>query len=56
LNQVGRQIGATIGVAVLITVVGQGSDLESFRNAWLITAGTGPIAALAICFIGKTNS
>ena len=56
LNQVGRQIGATIGVAVLITVVGQGSDLGSFRNAWLITAGTGPIAALAICFIGKTNS
>ena len=56
LNQVGRQVGATIGIAALITVVGQGTDLDSFRTAWFITAATGPVAALAVYLIGKTNS
>ncbi|MDG2023080.1 MAG: MFS transporter [Actinomycetota bacterium] len=56
LNQVGRQVGATIGIAALITVVGQGTDLGSFQKAWFITAATGPVAALAVYLIGKTNS
>ena len=56
LNQIGRQVGATIGVATLITVVGQGGDLDSFHMAWFITAGTGPVAALAVYLIGDTNS
>ena len=56
LNQVGRQVGATIGVAALITVIGQGTNLDSFHKAWFITAATGPVAALAIYLIGKTNS
>ena len=56
LNQVGRQVGATIGIAALITVVGQGTDLDSFHKAWFITAATGPVAALAVYLIGKTNS
>jgi len=56
LNQVGRQVGATIGIAALITVVGQGTDVDSFHKAWFITAATGPVAALAVYLIGKTNS
>ena len=56
LNQMGRQVGATIGVAALITVVGQSGDLDSFHKAWYISAATGPVAAIAIYLIGKTNS
>jgi EmrB/QacA subfamily drug resistance transporter len=56
LNQIGRQVGATIGVAALISVVGQGGDLDSFHAAWFITAGTGPIAAIAVYLIGDTNT
>lgn len=55
LNQIGRQFGATIGVASLITVVGQSGDLDSFRTAWFITAATGPVAAVAVYLIGRTN-
>lgn len=56
LNQIGRQVGATIGVAALITVVGQGGDVDAFHRAWFITAATGPIAALAVYLIGDTKA
>ena len=56
LNQIGRQVGATIGVAALITVVGQSGDVDSFHQAWFITAATGPLAAVAVYLIGKTSS
>lgn len=51
LNQVGRQFGSTIGVAALITLVGSGVDVDSFHQAWFVTAATGPLAALAVFFI-----
>ncbi len=53
LNQIGRQFGATVGVAALITVVGQDGDLGAFQNAWFITAATGPIAALCVFAMGR---
>ena len=56
LNQVGRQFGATIGVAALITVVGSGVDISAYHNAWFVTAATGPLAALAVFFIREPNS
>jgi len=56
LNQIGRQVGATIGVAALISVVGSSNDVDSFHTAWFITAATGPAAALAVYFIGNTNA
>ena len=55
LNQVGRQFGATIGIAALITLVGSGVDVGAFHNAWFVTAATGPLAALAIFFIREPN-
>jgi len=56
LNQVGRQFGATLGVAALITVVGQGGDLGAYQNAWFITAATGPIASLSVLAMGRPRS
>ena len=56
LNQVGRQFGSTIGVAALITLVGSGTDINAFHNAWFVTAATGPVAALAIFFIRENRS
>ena len=56
LNQVGRQFGSTIGVAALITLVGSGTDINAFHNAWFVTAATGPVAALAIFFIPENRS
>ncbi|MFL3021045.1 MAG: MFS transporter [Candidatus Poriferisodalaceae bacterium] len=56
LNQVGRQFGATVGVAALITVVGSGVDISAYHNAWFVTAATGPLAALAVFFIREPNS
>jgi hypothetical protein len=45
VNNVGRQLGATIGVSVLVSIVGEGVRLSSFRQAWLVVALAGPIAA-----------
>ena len=55
LNQVGRQFGATIGVAALVTLIGSGADIELFHAAWYVTAATGPLAAVAVFFIGETR-
>ena len=55
LNQIGRQFGATLGIAALITTVGESGDLASFQRAWLLIAAMGPVSAVAVFFIGKTN-
>ena len=55
LNQVGRQFGATIGVAALVTLIGSSTDIELFHAAWYVTAATGPLAAVAVFFIGETR-
>ena len=48
MNQTARQIGAVVGVAILIAVVGNPTSLDEalshFRTAWVI----GAIAALGI--------
>ncbi|MDH4145631.1 MAG: MFS transporter [Acidimicrobiia bacterium] len=48
VNNVGRQLGATIGVAVLVSIVGEGATLPSFRLAWLLVALAGPLACIAL--------
>lgn len=54
INQVARQIGATVGIAILITLVGETGDLGSFQQAWWFVAAMGPIAALSVFLIGRT--
>ncbi|MFN0089151.1 MAG: MFS transporter [Acidimicrobiales bacterium] len=51
VNNVGRQLGATLGVAALVSVVGEGARLSSFRLAWLIVALAGPLACVALLML-----
>lgn len=55
INQVARQFGATIGIAALVTLVGETGDLYSFRMAWLAVGAMGPVAAIAVALIGDTR-
>jgi MFS family permease len=55
INQIGRQLGATIGVAALITAVGESGELASFQRAWLYISAMGPVSAIAVFFIGNTK-
>ena len=55
INQIGRQVGATVGVAALVTLVGDSGDLDAFRQAWIYAAAMGPVSALAVFFIGPSR-
>ncbi len=49
----GRQIGAALGVAVLVAVLGTGAGSASdFHSAWLISVGGGLAAGLALAALG----
>ncbi|HWX97406.1 MAG TPA: MFS transporter [Solirubrobacteraceae bacterium] len=49
----GRQIGAALGVAVLVAVLGTGqATLADFHSAWLITVAGGLAAGLALAALG----
>jgi EmrB/QacA subfamily drug resistance transporter len=49
----GRQIGAALGVAVLVAVLGTGqASLSDFHSAWLITVAGGLAAGLALAALG----
>ncbi|HEX4187922.1 MAG TPA: MFS transporter [Solirubrobacteraceae bacterium] len=49
----GRQIGAALGVAVLVAVLGTGpSTLSSFHSAWLIAVVGGLLAGAALAALG----
>jgi hypothetical protein len=51
----GRQIGAALGVALLVAVLGTPShpNAGDFHSAWLITVIAGLAAGLALAAIGK---
>ena len=51
VNNVGRQLGATIGVATLVAILGEGARLDNFHQAWLVVALAGPAAAIALLFL-----
>jgi MFS family permease len=55
INQIGRQVGATVGVAALVTLVGDSGDLASFRQAWIYAAAMGPVSAIAVFFIAPSR-
>ena len=50
INQTSRQIGAVLGIALLVTIVGTPSSatqaLHAFRHVWLLSAGAGATCAL----------
>jgi len=48
----GRQVGAALGVAILVAVLGTGAtDVASFHSAWIISATGGLGAALTLALI-----
>jgi hypothetical protein len=50
----GRQIGAALGVAILVAVLGTGGSAASdFHSAWLITVIGGLATAVTMAAIGK---
>jgi EmrB/QacA subfamily drug resistance transporter len=49
----GRQIGAALGVALLVAVLGTGASTASdFHSAWLISVGGGLAAGFALAALG----
>ena len=55
VNNVGRQLGATIGVAALVAIVGDGVHLASFQHAWTAVALAGPVAAGCLLMMPATS-
>ena len=53
--QVARQFGATIGVASLISLVGESAELNAYKAAWLVVAISGGVSAIALIFVGDTR-
>lgn len=51
-----RQIGAAIGVALFIALVGKADTPESFRSAWILMSLCGLIAALAANYLRRKIS
>jgi hypothetical protein len=50
----GRQIGAALGVAILVAVIGTGgSSAADFHKAWLITVIGGLATGLTLAAIGR---
>jgi EmrB/QacA subfamily drug resistance transporter len=52
----GRQVGAALGIAILVAVLGAGvTTLSDFRSAWLICTAGGVTAGLAMAAIGSPS-
>ncbi len=54
-----RQIGAVVGIAVLLAVVGNptpGTALTSFHRAWWVMAATGTVAAACGVALGRVRA
>jgi len=54
-----RQIGAVVGIAVLLAVVGDptpGTALSSFRHAWWVMAAAGGAAAACGVALGRVRA
>jgi EmrB/QacA subfamily drug resistance transporter len=54
INSCARQLGAVLGIAVLVAVVGRGG-LHAFHAAWWLMACTGTAAALAASALGRVR-
>jgi len=59
ISATSRQIGAVIGVATLIAVIGTpapGSALHAFHHAWLLMVATGAAAGLLALALGRVRA
>jgi MFS family permease len=51
-----RQIGAVLGIATLIAVLGERAGLADFQRAWAMMIATGAVAALAGLSLGRVRA
>src|SRR3954451_19611648 len=56
INSTFRQIGAVLGIAVLIAPLGDQPGLSDFREGWAMMIATGTIAALAGFSLGRVRA
>jgi hypothetical protein len=50
----GRQVGAALGIAVLVAVLGTGATtVAEFHSAWLICTAGGVLAGLTLAALGR---
>jgi EmrB/QacA subfamily drug resistance transporter len=56
ISQTCRQIGAVLGIAALIAVLGEHAGLSTYQRAWVLMAGTGAVAAAAGFALGRVRA
>ena len=56
INNTFRQIGAALGIAALIAVLGASTTIDDFRRAWTLIAVTGAVAALTAVALGRVRA
>jgi EmrB/QacA subfamily drug resistance transporter len=58
VNSSARQIGAVLGIAFLVVIIGTPSpatNVDSLRNGWVFTAGCFVVTAIVAIFLGKVD-
>lgn len=57
VNQASRNLGGTLGVALVIAFTGESSAMEGFRQTWWLLVATGvTVSALSFFLPGKAPS
>jgi EmrB/QacA subfamily drug resistance transporter len=56
INATCRQIGAVLGIAVLIAILGDHPALSDFQNGWTLMVVTGGVSALAGFSLGRVRA
>jgi nitrate/nitrite transporter NarK len=56
ISQTCRQIGAVLGIATLIAVLGEHAGLGAYQRAWELMAATGGLAAAAGFALGRVRA
>jgi NTE family protein len=51
-----RQIGAVVGIAVLLAVLGNAPSLGNFEAAWWVMAATGTASGLCALALGRVRA
>jgi EmrB/QacA subfamily drug resistance transporter len=56
ISSTARQIGAVLGIATLLAVLGEQAGLSDFQRAWAMMTVTGAVAALAGLLLGRVRA
>jgi MFS family permease len=56
INTTFRQLGAALGIAALIAVLGTSAAVDDYRRAWALIALTGGVTALSALALGRVRA